>query len=260
MLSKISIKYINSLRVKKFRTEAGYFVAEGERLVNEILDSSLQIKSLYFTTDWVKKEAGEAENVLVSADEMKKISGLTTPSNVLAIIAIPDYQLSTQEISKSLVIALDGIQDPGNLGTIIRLADWFGIDTVLCSNDTVDAYSPKVIQSCMGAISRIKIIYCNLSETLNDLKKLNKVPIYGTFMEGKSIYTEKLSSNGVIVMGNEGNGISADIEKIITHKIHIPSFANNRETVESLNVAMATAIVCSEFRRRGEFRVERVES
>jgi TrmH family RNA methyltransferase len=137
----------------------------------------------------------------------------------------------------------------GNLGTIIRLANWFGIDTILCSIDTVDAYSPKVIQSCMGAIANVNVIYCNLIETLYNLKTDNKLPIYGTFMEGSNIYTEKLSSKGVIVMGNEGNGISPQIEKIVTHKIHIPNFAAKNNSVESLNVAMATAIACSEFKR-----------
>jgi len=250
MLRKSAIKLVNSLRVKKYRNETGLFIAEGERLVNEILGSSLRVKSLYHTSKWEKSKTIPIDLVLISEDEMKKISGLSTPSSVLALAFIPANEISPTDISKTLTIALDGVQDPGNFGTIIRLADWFGIDTILCSNDTVDAYSPKVVQACMGAISRVKISYCELPQMLQNLHDKAKLPIYGTFMEGSSIYNEDLSKTGIIVMGNEGNGICQEIEKIITHKIHIPSFANNRNTVESLNVAMATAIVCSEFRRR----------
>lgn len=250
MLSKNTIKYINSLRVKKFRNEDNLFIAEGERLVGEIIESQLKVKTIYYCSDWSNKTKGtDIECEEISSDEMKKISGLTTPSKVLAVVNLPSYSISDCKIDNSLVLALDDIQDPGNLGTIIRLADWFGIDSILCSDNTVDAYSPKVVQACMGAISRIKIIYCDLEDTLRNTQKLN-LPIYGTFMEGASIYNENLTKSGVIVMGNEGNGISKGVEKLITKKIHIPSFANNRTTVESLNVAMATAIVLSEFRRR----------
>jgi len=250
MLSKNTIKLVNSLRVKKYRNETGLFIAEGDRLVEEILRSTLRIKSLYHTANWGKMTTVDFESVLVFDDEMKKISGLTSPSNVLALVYIPDYTITSLDLSKTLTIALDEIQDPGNLGTIIRMANWFGIDNILCSTDTVDAYSPKVIQSCMGAISNVKVVYCNLPEILYNLKSKNNLPLYGTFMDGSNIYSEKLNSNGVIVFGNEGNGISPQIEKLITHRIHIPGFASNRSTVESLNVAMAAAIVCSEFRRR----------
>jgi TrmH family RNA methyltransferase len=163
-------------------------------------------------------------------------------------VKIPDIELSTNLLEGKLSLALDDIQDPGNMGTIIRLADWFGIDFIICSNSTVDVFSPKVVQASMGAISRVKVIYCDLQKTLSEYNKL--IPIYGTFMGGSNIYNEKLASKAIIVMGNEGNGISPDVEKLITDKIHIPSFATNRSTVESLNVAMATSIVCSEFRRR----------
>ena len=252
MISKNTIKIINSLRVKKYRNEAGLFIAEGDKLVEDILVSSLRIKTLFYTSDWESSADIDFESVLISTDEMKKISGLSSPSNVLALILIPENHYSPQELSGKLTIALDEIQDPGNLGTIIRLANWFGIDTILCSEDTVDAYSPKVIQSCMGAISKVTVVYCDLYETLQDLKKKNGLPVYGTFMEGSNIYAEELNSNGVIVMGNEGNGISPQIEKLVTHKIHIPSYATDNSTVESLNVAMAAAIVCSEFRRKNE--------
>lgn len=250
MLSKNNIKYINSLRVKKYRNEIGLFIAEGERLVDDIIYSTMQIKAIYHTSNWASKGKKEFENIEVSDDEMKKISGLISPSNVLALVSIPEYNTSKIDFAKSLILALDGVQDPGNIGTIIRLADWFGINYILCSNDTTDAFSPKVIQSCMGAISRVKVIYCNLPEILSAIRIRFNVPIYGTFMEGNNIYTEALKPDGVIVMGNEGNGIGSGAEKIISHKIHIPTFAGDRSTVESLNVAMAAAIVCSEFRRR----------
>jgi RNA methyltransferase, TrmH family len=248
MLSKNNIKFINSLRAKKYRNEAGLFIAEGERLIEDIVNSPLQVKAIYHTPKWGKKGAAKFEDNAISEDEMKKISGLSTPSNVLALVEIPDHSLSIEAIYDSLSLALDGVQDPGNMGTIIRLADWFGIDTILCSNDTVDAYSPKVIQSCMGAISRVKIYYEELPQILKSIDSI-KLPVYGTFMEGFSIYEEKLSKHGIIVMGNEGNGISPEVEKHISKKIHIPNFANNRTTVESLNVAMAAAVVLSEFRR-----------
>ena len=250
MLSKNSIKFINSLRIKKYRNETGLFIAEGDRLVEEILGSTIRINTIYHTSTWGNIVTDDFKTITISVDDMKKISGLTSPSNVLALLYIPEYNLSLPDLSKSITIALDEIQDPGNLGTIIRLASWFGIDTILCSTDTVDVYSPKVIQSCMGAISNVKVIYCNLPEIIYNLRNKHKLPIYGTFMEGTNIYSEKLASNGVIVMGNEGNGISSQIEKLVTHKIHIPSFSPNPSTVESLNVAMAAAIVCSEFRRR----------
>ncbi len=249
MLSKNSIKSVNSLRVKKFRNESGYFIAEGERLVDDIIGSSMEIKTLYHTTSWDDKEVRGFEGILVSVDEMKKISGLSSPSNVLALVNIPEYDITKINFLDSITLALDSIQDPGNLGTIIRLADWFGIDCILCSHDTTDSFSPKVIQSCMGAISRVKVIYCNLPDILRNFQK-EQLPIYGTFMEGNDIYSEKLSSKGIIVMGNEGNGISSEVKRVVSHKIHIPTFANDRSTVESLNVAMATAIVCSEFRRK----------
>lgn len=247
MLSKSNIKQITSLRVKKYRNEINLFVAEGERLVSEIIESSLKIKVIYYCAGWANgAKRNDFERVAITEAEMKKISGLSTPSNVLATVSIPEYTITDCKIRNTLTIALDDIQDPGNLGTIIRLADWFGVDCILCSKNTVDAYSPKVIQACMGSISRVKVVYCDLQKVLLDADQ----PVYGAFMEGNNIYKETLPKNGIIVMGNEGNGISREIEKLVTQKIHIPSFANNRTTVESLNVATATAVVLSEFRRK----------
>lgn len=249
MLTKNTIKRISSLQTKKFRKEQGFFIAEGSKLIDELLNSKLEIKEVYHTSEW--KCTNFNRNIyseLISNDEMKKISTLTTPSQVFAVIGIPEYNLGDIDFANELVLALDTIQDPGNLGTIVRLADWFGINSIICSHDTVDIFSPKVVQASMGAITRVKVLYCDLKEELTRIK--NIVPIYGTFMEGSNIYKTELKSKGVVVMGNEGNGISPEIEILVSHKIHIPSFAKDRTNVESLNVAMATAIVCSEIQRR----------
>lgn len=250
MLSKNIVKKITSLHIAKYRYQYGLFIAEGPRLVDEILYSDQKVVEVYYTAEWYHPMMDKAKPCFqVTTDEMGSISALTTPTQVLAVVKIPEYNLSDVDAEHQLTIALDTIQDPGNMGTIIRLADWFGIDSILCSNETVDAFSPKVVQASMGAITRVKVIYCNLAGELQKLTE--KVPIYGTFMDGESIYSLNLSQTGIVVMGNEGTGINPEVEKLITQKIHIPSFAKDRTSVESLNVAMATAIVCSEFKRRG---------
>jgi TrmH family RNA methyltransferase len=249
MLTKNNAKRINSLRVKKFRNELGLFVAEGDRLVNEIMGSSLDVVEVYHTSKWATGRAmPNAKLVEVSDGEMRSISGLESPPPVIALVRIPEYSAATEELDADLCLALDEVQDPGNLGTIIRLADWFGVEHIICSQGTVDAFSPKVVQASMGAIARVKIIYCDLASELEKLRA--RLPIYGTFMDGENIYKTTLTHRGIIVMGNEGNGIGPTVEKRVTHRLHIPNFAVNRASVESLNVAMATAVVLSEFRRR----------
>lgn len=249
MLTKNTIKRISSLQTKKFRKEHGVFTAEGIKLIDELFNSNFEIRELYYTSEWKGSSIDKPQyHEEITADEMKKISALTTPSQVFAVVSIPEYSINDIDFTNELVLALDTIQDPGNLGTIIRLANWFGINSIICSHETVDIFSPKVVQSTMGAITRVKVIYCNLKEELT--KARSKVPIYGTFMEGSNIYETELNPKGVVIMGNEGNGISADIEKLVSQKIHIPNYAKDGSVVESLNVAMATAIVCSEFRRR----------
>lgn len=251
MLSKKQIKDIVSLRVKKNRKETGLYLAEGEKLVDDLIKSSAAIQKVFYTDSCKQRYSGHnTSSEEISRVEMKKISNLTNPSSVLAIVEIPEYDIEEIHFNDSLILALDFIQDPGNLGTIIRLADWFGIDTILCSEDTVDTYSPKVIQSCMGSIARVKVLYCDLFKTISKSTQKKALPVYGTFIQGENIYQKTLTKNGIIVLGNEGNGISERIQKIIDHKIHIPCFALNRDSAESLNVAMATAIVLSEFRRR----------
>jgi TrmH family RNA methyltransferase len=250
MLTSQQLKDIKSLQSKKFRKEYGLFVAEGDKLITDLLQGNLIFKNVYHTSLWAPpKNCPQSLFTEVSSMEMERMSGLVTPSSVLATINYPQYEVKPEELVNCLTLALDDVQDPGNVGTILRLADWFGIDTILCSHGTADAFAPKVVQASMGAISRVNVVYCNLADVLASVR--GSIPIYGAFMEGANIYNANLQTNGIVVMGNEGSGISPDVEKLITHKISIPSFASGRQSVESLNVAMAAAIICSEFKRRG---------
>lgn len=247
MLSKNKIKFIQSLLKKKNRNETGLFLAEGEKLIHELITANFRFHSLIYADKHKGTFDGvDCEQLECDSTTFKKISTLSTPQEVMAICHMPqpDQEIPLQN---ELIIALDNIQDPGNLGTIIRLASWFGVKTLLCSSDTVDCYNPKVIQATMGAIAHVKIHYGILEESLSKAAA-SGIEIYGTFLDGDTIYDASLPKNAIIVMGNEGNGISSTIEKLVSHKLFIPSFsAENR--VESLNVSMATAIVCSEFRR-----------
>jgi TrmH family RNA methyltransferase len=196
---------------------------------------------VYATTDY--KRPNNVDCVEITADELRKLSFLQHPQQVLAVFYMP--RLNEIPEPQGLCLALDGVQDPGNLGTIIRIADWFGIETIYCSQDTADAWNPKVVQATMGSIARVNIVYTQLKELL----KKSSLPIYGTLLDGENVYSKNLSADGIIVMGNEGNGISADVREIVTEKLLIPSYRNG-DTAESLNVAIATAIICAEFRRR----------
>lgn len=241
MLSKNNIKLIKSLEHKKFRLQHQLFVVEGVKSVHEFLKSDFQLERIYtIDADFKSNFAEEIE--IISEDELKKISFLKTPNHVLAIFKIPSIQ---KVISNNLILALDSINDPGNLGTIIRLCDWFGVEQIICSTETVDCFNPKVVQSTMGSLTRVKLYYTDLIQYLSTYNG----EIVGTFIDGNNIYSTELSKKGIIIMGNEANGICAEIEKLITQKISIPHFGNYQET-ESLNVATATAIILSEFRRR----------
>lgn len=248
MPSKAIIQKVSSLSHKKFREELGLFVAEGDKLVEEILCSSLEVAFLFVTQDSLLSFYTHPTKEIISQQDMKRMSGLKTPSTSLVVAKIPSQQLAVESLENQLTIVLDGIQDPGNLGTIIRLADWFGISAIICSPDTADCYNPKVVQATMGAITRVNVHYCHLPNLLTSISP--SLPIYGTFLNGENIYGCKLSSNGLLVMGSEGKGISPEVESLIKHRLHIPSFAQNEDGSESLNVAIATAICCSEFRRR----------
>lgn len=249
-LSKNKIKYIHSLKDKKYRTEHGTFVAEGYKMVTELLQSFvcdvlLVTDEFYTTTKADLSKVGEL--IVVTDDELRKASFLNTPQQTLGVFRQPEYGVETINLQSNLVLALDGIQDPGNFGTIVRLADWYGIEHVVCSKDTVDVYNPKAVQATMGALCRVKIHYVDL---YSFIKNNSDVPVYGTLLDGECMYEHKLSNNGIIVMGNEGNGIRSEIESLISNKLYIPNYPSERETSESLNVAIATAIICAEFRRR----------
>lgn len=239
MLSKNQIRFITNLKQKKFRNEYQLFIVEGIKGVEELVNSELTLEHLY-TTKALNLPINPENVTLISENELKKISSLTTPNTCLAIFK----QKKTEEIpANGLILALDDVRDPGNLGTIIRLCDWFGIRHLLCSPNTVDMYNPKVVQSTMGSITRVNIVYDALPAYLK-----SGLPIFGTFMDGKNIYQQNLPNEGIIVMGNEANGISEEIENLIKERIAIPRFGEIQQT-ESLNVATATAIILSEFRR-----------
>ena len=240
MLSKNQIKLIKSLESKKFRKREGLFVAEGPKVVGDLLRTGYQPHAIFST-----EPRPDAE--LITDDELHRISFLQHPQEVLAVFHIPTPQESSNlHLPADICLALDGVQDPGNVGTIIRIADWFGITHIYCSPDTADVYNPKVVQATMGSLAHVQITYCDLVPLLRGAA----VPVYGTLLDGQDIYQQPLSREGVIVMGNEGNGISPEVRQLVSHKLLIPNFNKNAETAESLNVAIATAITCSEFRRR----------
>ena len=247
MISKNKIKYIRSLELKKNRNKEGKFVAEGFKVVDDLL--ALQPADLIVATqEWLhgKHLAAQTEVIEVTEEELKKVSFLQHPQQVLAVFrqaTSGDYSINTSELS----LALDGVQDPGNLGTIIRIADWFGITHIYCSQDTADVYNPKVVQATMGSIARVKVEYGNLLALVESLPA--DVPVYGTLLDGDNIYQQTLENRGLIVMGNEGKGISPALAKKVNHRLLIPNFPEGRATADSLNVAIATAITCSEFRR-----------
>ncbi|MCW3786216.1 TrmH family RNA methyltransferase [Plebeiibacterium sediminum] len=251
MISQSKIKLINSLSKKKYRDINQLFIAEGEKLVSDLSDSSIHIKWLFASKQWIEDHSSIIADEITECEEsqLKKITQLKTPSPVIAICSIPDQKIQNLDIDKDLTLALDDIQDPGNLGTIIRLADWFGIKNIVCSQNTADAYNPKVIQATMGAIARVNLFYTDLELFLKQAREKNN-SIYGTFLDGEDIYRKELNSCGIIVMGNEGKGISSKIESLVSDKLLIPSFSTNPIHSESLNVSTATAITLSEFRRR----------
>jgi len=240
MLSKNQIKLITSLQLKKQRNTHRLFFAEGIKVIQELLESKFELEHL-FTTQNDFQEVTNDKKVIVDEGDLKKISALATPNSCLAVFKIPNEK----KIQDSgLILALDAVRDPGNLGTILRLCDWFGINQLICSKDAVDIYNPKVVQATMGSIARVNVNYMDLESFINQ----TKMPVFGTFMEGDNIYKTVLPQEGIIVMGNEANGISPEIEKLIINRLSIPRFGTLQKT-ESLNVATATAVVLSEFRR-----------
>ena len=239
MVSKNQIKLINSLQQKKYRKLHNLFIAEGKKVIQELIEANFSLEHLFVTKENLFDKKFHSE--LISDAELKKISALTTANDCLAVFKIKEVNSKS---STGLELALDNIKDPGNMGTIIRLCDWFGISKIVCTEETVDIYNPKVVQATMGSLARVEVLYTNLTNYL----KTTDLEVFGTFMEGKNIYKTELPSQGIIVMGNEANGISAEIESLVTQKISIPRFGNLQQT-ESLNVATATAVILSEFKR-----------
>ncbi len=239
-LSKNHIKYITSLAQKKYRQKHKLFKAEGVKIVQELLNSNFNVFQI-FCVDDLTLDISSDKIIRISESELKKISSLKTPNKILGVFKIPE---ETKPKMKGLILALDGINDPGNLGTIIRLCDWFGISELICSKNTVDCYNQKVVQASMGSLKRIQIHYLDLVAYL----EITKLPGFIADMDGENAYTSSLPKEAILIMGNEANGISDEVRKVITNKISIPRFGKSQET-ESLNVATATAILFSEFRR-----------
>ena len=245
MLSKSQISLLQSLQHKKFRKEHGAFLVEGYKSVSEFANSAYQIDTIYHTTANAPKLLKLSQKINfeeISVNNIEKISALTTPSDIIARVKIPQWpaiQYST--LQKKFSLVLDGIQNPGNMGTIIRTADWFGIENIICSEDCVDVYNPKVVQATMGSLSRVNVHYTDIATVLST----TKIPVYGALLNGDNIYTSNFGTEGLIVMGNEGNGLRPDIIKLVTKAITIPRAGK----AESLNVAIATAIFCSEINR-----------
>ncbi len=244
-MTKAEIQLVRSLADKRGRTEQGLFLAEGEKLIGELRTSHLRVRRIYALEGIF---AGDEVEV-VTQREMERLSQLKTPSNSVAVVEIPRYRLRPEELRERLTLALDEVQNPGNLGTIIRLADWFGIRDILCSEGTADCFNPKVVQATMGAILRVRVHYTDLRATLAAAAR-DGIAVYGTFLEGENLYESRLSPAGIVVMGNEGRGVTPSVAQCISRKLFIPPWPADRRGSESLNVAMATGIVCAEFRRR----------
>ena len=249
MISKSRIKFIKALEKRKSRQEHGMFVAEGPKLVGELLRHQIPTY-IAALSHWYEANAHLLHNDttidIITQEELERASLQRTPQSVIALFPIQTKTFDPTIPQKELCLALDDVQDPGNLGTIARIADWFGIQHIICSPHTADVYNPKAVQATMGALARVQLYYCDLKEILS----AEGITAYGTFLDGENIYSQELENKGVIVMGNEGNGISKEIEECVKKKLYIPNYPIGRETTESLNVAIATSIVCAEFRRR----------
>jgi TrmH family RNA methyltransferase len=245
MLSKYQVSLLQSLQHKKFRREHGVFLVEGYKSVSEFIQSPYTIETIYYTpaiAPKLLKLSHKINTIEISLTILQKISSLKTPADVIAVVKIPDWSvLKPDSLKNKFSLVLDGIQDPGNMGTIIRTADWFGITNIMCSEDTVDVYNPKVVQATMGSLSRVNVHYTDLVPLLSAAQ----VPVYGALLNGSSIYDTAFGAEGLIVMGNEGSGLRPEIINMVSNAITIPRFGE----AESLNVAIATAIFCSEINR-----------
>lgn len=254
MISKNKIKFILSLQKKKVRDEKRQYVIEGDKLVKEYLLAGIRFHLLAAKPEFIASLLPDEKGIIdeieqLSYEDLKRVSSLKSPHNAVGVVPIPEYETAMDEIFEDLCVALDFIQDPGNLGTIIRAAAWFGIRNIICSENCVDVYNPKVIQATMGAILNVRIHYSDLGSFL-PLALEKNLPVFGAVLEGDSIYSQKLGSKGVILLGNESKGVSGDLSRYITQKIKIPGFNNAKYGIDSLNVSMAAAVIFSEFARR----------
>lgn len=251
-LSKNKIKFIHSLEIKKIRKQENLFIAEGPKLVGDLL-GKFPCKLIVALPEWLEQHSSlQAEEVeKVSLDDLTRASLLKTPQQVVALFQQPCFEWNMSDVAGQLCLALDDVQDPGNLGTIVRLADWFGIEHIFCSPGTADIFNPKAMQATMGGVAHVQLHYTPLPDLV---RSLSPVPVYGTFLEGDNIYGQELTTNGLIVMGNEGNGIGEAMKQCVTRKLYVPNYPPTRDTTESLNVAIATAVVCAEFRRQHALR------
>lgn len=246
MLSRNQLKFVSSLKQKKFRTEYNSFIAEGHKVVQELLNSTITVKQLFATSDYIQQNPIDqsVEVIETKKAELERISALNTTSDVLAVCEIPASDFKQENLKGKLSLVVDDIKDPGNLGTIIRIADWFGIENIVCSTQTVDVYNPKTIQATMGSIARINTHRLDLGGFL----KNQKISSFGAVLGGTSLYEKSLPEEALIIIGNESKGIGENLLPLIENKISIPSYANGTGA-ESLNAAIATAIICGEFKR-----------
>jgi RNA methyltransferase, TrmH family len=254
MISKQKIEQIRSLSDKKEREKSGLFVAEGEKLVFDLLHTSLKMVEFYLTEKGISasnEKKVPVNAILLKDKEMERISAFKNPSPVLAVFKIPNIAYVTESLFPGISIVLDHIQDPGNLGTIVRSADWFGITNVFCSTDCADIFNPKCVQASMGAVARVQVHYLDLPELLEKGAGLG-IPVFGTYMDGENVFEADLPPQALIVLGSEGKGISADLEKYLNRRISIPPYPAGKKELESLNVAVSASIICAEFRRRNK--------
>ncbi len=254
MISKNQIQFIKSLSINKYRRVHNQFVAEGPKVTDELLNSSLRISGIFALPEWIRinktRAQGDFEVFEVSEKELSRISNLKSPNQVLAVVKIPEMRTPINRID-DLVLMLDNISDPGNMGTIIRTADWFGIQSIICSENCVDIYNPKVVQATMGSLFRVEVYYADLKRYLSEIP-VDQI-IYGAFQDGDNLYETKLNQKSILIIGNEANGISNDLIPYISNKITIPDYAKDKQkSAESLNASIATAILCSEFRRQSK--------
>jgi TrmH family RNA methyltransferase len=251
MISNKQVKLITSLQVKKYRNEHNKFLAEGDKIATMILNSDYKIDAVYATNEWLSnhKPKNNIQYFEVSEKELEKISGLKTPQQVIVVADIPNPEFNPHSLKNNLSLVFDEIKDPGNFGSIIRVADWFGIKNIICSQDSVELYNPKVIQATMGSFCNVNVHYYPLIDLFEINKHELHLPVFGTMLDGKNIHKTKLDNSALIVFGNESKGINPDYVPYLTQKIKIPTYNKDSQSAESLNIAIATGIVCAEFRR-----------